>query len=117
MIYFQRYFNFETIVLENFSRIEESEPSLQFNDEQILNKISDLVDSKILLKEQAEAILKASKQTLTLICGGPGTGKTYTAGYLLKVLLEGLYPKVKGLKLKLPSQHQPEKQPPIYKRV
>jgi len=90
MFYFQRYFNFETTVLENFNRIKKATPSIKFDERQISNKVIKLLENKTLLQNQAEAILMASKQTLTFICGGPGTGKTYTAAQLLKVLLECL---------------------------
>jgi exodeoxyribonuclease V alpha subunit len=43
---------------------------------------------KGLLPLQIEAIKKASKGPLTLILGGPGTGKTFTAGFLVKTLLK-----------------------------
>lgn len=90
MLYFQRYFNAETAILENLIRLQKSEPTFKCDNEKIETALEILLDNKTLLKEQAEAISKASKQTITLICGGPGTGKTYTAGYLLKILTESL---------------------------
>lgn len=36
-----------------------------------------------LLPEQKKAIRHALQHTFSLICGGPGTGKTYTAGFLV----------------------------------
>jgi len=100
MLYFQRYFNSETAVLENLSRLQKSEPSLKCDNERITASIKTLLDNKTLLKEQAEAILKASTRSITLICGGPGTGKTYTAGYLLKILTES-WPEEVRLNLKI----------------
>lgn len=38
--------------------------------------------------QQAEAILYALESSVATISGGPGTGKTYTAGHLLKIFLE-----------------------------
>ncbi len=41
-----------------------------------------------LLPEQKDAISYASKHSLSCIWGGPGTGKTYTAGWFVKLYLE-----------------------------
>ncbi len=41
-----------------------------------------------LLPEQASAIKEAAKNSLLCISGGPGTGKTYTAGWLVRFFLE-----------------------------
>jgi exodeoxyribonuclease V alpha subunit len=90
MFYFQRYFNYETTVLTHYNRLINSELTIKGDESVISSKIEALQKNNILLKEQAEAIIKASKQTITFISGGPGTGKTYTAGYLLKILLDSL---------------------------
>lgn len=39
-------------------------------------------------KEQEKAVIKAIQSPLTLICGGPGTGKTYTAKILIDHFLK-----------------------------
>ncbi|MBS4167838.1 exodeoxyribonuclease V subunit alpha [Parachlamydia sp. AcF125] len=56
------------------------------NQHAIEHEISHMLLSQKLLPEQAQAVLKAAQQNLLLICGGPGTGKTYTAGQLIKIL-------------------------------
>src|SRR4029079_6119917 len=47
-----------------------------------------LLEQNILLPEQAAAIQESAKNSLSCIWGGPGTGKTYTAGGLVKLFLE-----------------------------
>ncbi len=89
-IYFQRYFNFETSVLENLMHLDKSTPSVKLNISQIDLKLQSLIQDKTLLKEQAEAILMAANKSVTFISGGPGTGKTYTAGFIIQVILESL---------------------------
>lgn len=89
-IYFQRYFNFETTVLTQLLRLQGVPPKLTCDSQKVSVAVQELLQNKTLLEAQAEAVLKASNQTVTLICGGPGTGKTYTAGYLLKIILDSL---------------------------
>ena len=40
--------------------------------------------------EQMAAITHSCRHALSLICGGPGTGKTFTAGHLIRVLVAAL---------------------------
>ncbi len=42
------------------------------------------VDNQALTSEQQEAVGKALSQPLTLLAGGPGTGKTYTAAHIVQ---------------------------------
>lgn len=44
----------------------------------------------LLLPEQLAAVRSASQQTLTLISGGPGTGKTHTAAFIVELLWQAL---------------------------
>jgi exodeoxyribonuclease V alpha subunit len=74
LFYFRKYWSKETAFVEHVVRLERMQPSLIFPHLEI---------SKVLLHEQAEAIRLACQQTLTIICGGPGTGKTYTAGQMI----------------------------------
>lgn len=83
-IYFQRNFHFETVILTHLMRIQKSIPTLKIDESVIQNKI----DTHPLSKEQRDAILLSTKNCLTLITGGPGTGKSYTASYLLKLFQE-----------------------------
>ncbi|MFQ5730006.1 MAG: exodeoxyribonuclease V subunit alpha, partial [Waddliaceae bacterium] len=47
-------------------------------------------DKEQLNVQQAFAIQNALTKSFTVICGGPGTGKTYTAGHLIKLFWESL---------------------------
>jgi len=57
-------------------------------------ELASLQAAKKLLPEQASAIRQASSTTLSCIWGGPGTGKTYTAGWLVSLFLKQ-HPKAK----------------------
>jgi exodeoxyribonuclease V alpha subunit len=80
--YFQRYWTEETRLLHHCHRLicEGSPFSL---DQALIEK--ELVSSQ-LLPEQKRAIKMVIDHPFSLLAGGPGTGKTYTVGILLKVL-------------------------------
>lgn len=88
--YFQRFWIKETQLIHNFTNILESTPCPEIDPECVNSEVDILLREKKLLVEQAQAILKMSQQSLTIICGGPGTGKTYTAAHLIKVLWNAL---------------------------
>ena len=90
LFYLQRHWMFETVFLNHLKRHTEILPALSLNHEKIKQTLDQLYREKILLKEQAQAIEQACLNPLTLITGGPGTGKTYTAGYLIRVFWENL---------------------------
>lgn len=88
--YLQRFWLYENIFFKNLKRIDSAEMPQVFNEELIAKQVSSMELQGLLLPEQAKAILNASKQSLAIICGGPGTGKTYTAGQLIKILYQSL---------------------------
>lgn len=90
--YFQRYWFYETLFLENLKKIEAASPELFIHPNTIQTHIQNLQKQNKLLPEQAQAILTACTNSFSIICGGPGTGKTYTAGYLIKILWEAMTP-------------------------
>jgi exodeoxyribonuclease V alpha subunit len=93
--YLQRYWTLETECLDYLQLHflnKEITPSKNIPFPPIEKKITDMLDEGKLLPEQAQAISKASQSLLTLITGGPGTGKTYTAGILLRTLWEMIPP-------------------------
>jgi len=81
LFYFQKNWVYETQVWEQFSRLVKGTPVI--NVEQVA------IDDH-LLPEQAQAIRSVCQGGLTIITGGPGTGKTYTAGKLLHYFLMGV---------------------------
>lgn len=86
LYYFQRHWQCESTVLKNLQRLLETVPEHQIDLEQADRYLTDLP----LLPEQKSAILNACQNSLTLISGGPGTGKTYTAGHLIRVLWDSM---------------------------
>lgn len=62
-------------------------------DEASVNAMADvLIGKNKLLPEQAQAVRHGCCHPFTIITGGPGTGKTHTAGHLLRVFWETLPP-------------------------
>lgn len=92
LFYFQRYWYEESVFIENSKKMLLDAPRIQLDNDLLSLQLSVLEQNKQLLPEQAKAIKTACAKSLTLICGGPGTGKTYTAGYLLKVYWESMTP-------------------------
>lgn len=88
--YLQKYWQQEKGWIDCLKRALTSSEPVSFDHLGIQQEAAALLNSKKLLPEQANAILEASKHSLVLICGGPGTGKTYTAGLLIKTLLNYL---------------------------
>lgn len=90
LFYFQRYWYYETLFIEHLRKLLVNLPSITFDDAAVAKRLNILEQSNLLLKEQTHAISTACQNSLTIICGGPGTGKTYTAGHLIKVYWESL---------------------------
>ncbi len=89
-IYFFRHWSCETLFLDHFFRLQETIPKVFPNEQLLKEKIDNLITEKKLLPEQAQAIANITSHSLSILCGGPGTGKTYTAGMLLKLLWQAL---------------------------
>jgi exodeoxyribonuclease V alpha subunit len=83
--YLQRHWIFETLFLRYLKKHLKTPPILTLDPETIEQTVHQLCRAKILLEEQAQAILQGCLNSMTLVIGGPGTGKTYTAGHLIEV--------------------------------
>lgn len=83
--YLQRYWIFETLFLKYLKRQLQTPPTLAIDGGKVKQSVDRLVQDHILLAEQAQAIVQGCIHPLTLVTGGPGTGKTYTAGHLIQV--------------------------------
>lgn len=80
-LYFQRFWRSESIAFTHFQRLLATTPTYKLVTEQF--------DPK-LLPEQQEAIRSSLQHALSFIVGGPGTGKTYTAGAVLQTVWNAL---------------------------
>ena len=78
--YFQRYWFYETLFLHHYRRFTAVSPKIPLSRESVAERLLSLDVARALPPEQKEAILNACEKTLTVICGGPGTGKTHTEG-------------------------------------
>ena len=94
--YLQRLWFDETLLLEGLERHLKSLPTITFDLCEVKQAIQRLLNEGKLNEEQAQAIILASSNTLTLVSGGPGTGKTYTAGHLIKICWEMLSNEQRG---------------------
>lgn len=90
IVYLQRHWVFESLFLKDFKRLSSSRARLMVDSNQVHTSVQTLCHQGLLLEEQAEAIIKGCESPLSFITGGPGTGKTYTAGYLIKIFWENL---------------------------
>jgi len=95
-LYLQRYFRYETMILDKVRSLIETEAELLLpRMEELLSHkagISELLDGSTagLAKQfswQTAAAISAALNNFTIITGGPGTGKTTTVARLLAVLL------------------------------
>jgi exodeoxyribonuclease V alpha subunit len=80
----------ESEIREAIEKLRAEPPRLEPDINLIRSEISELLTQKKLEPEQAKAIEASSQNAITLISGGPGTGKTYTAGMVIKTLLKAL---------------------------
>lgn len=85
LFYLQRYWRQETAVIKHFNAIADMTPGIALDMPIVDSMLSKLKSANLLLPEQVDAIHTACNGSLTIICGGPGTGKTYTAGELIKI--------------------------------
>lgn len=86
---FHKSWSIQTTFLDNLkSLLAHNTPSITIDLNAVNLKLADLQQQQKLLPEQAAAIAKSCQSSFTIITGGPGTGKTYTAGLLIKMILE-----------------------------
>ncbi len=95
LYYFQKNWVLESLFLDHFKRLLTSKPSLDINLEKAQQQIASLQGMNQLNQQQASAIQQALTHSFSVITGGPGTGKTYTAGHLIKLFWESLDEKQK----------------------
>lgn len=94
--YLQRYWELESHFINNARSLlaihtsDETLPVLNVDMEKVHFVVDQLQNENKLLQEQATAIVQGCEKPFTIITGGPGTGKTYTAGILLRTFWECL---------------------------
>lgn len=90
LYYLQKNWVYETYLLQQVQRLlGQSAPSC-FEAARFLSRLQTLVEENQVLPKQAEAIRFCFERSFSLICGGPGTGKTYTAGHFVRLLIDSL---------------------------
>lgn len=89
--YLQRYWILESAVVSQLGSLSlRSISHFSLESKQVDSIITPLLSEKKLLPEQARAVQHACLFPFTIVTGGPGTGKTHTAGVLLKTIWEGI---------------------------
>ncbi|MFN3411653.1 MAG: exodeoxyribonuclease V subunit alpha, partial [Exilispira sp.] len=87
-IYFRRFYLYEMLVVKNILKIL-SKTDLEIDDKDLSNYISPEIQTK-LDTMQLKAIESSIKNRLTLISGGPGTGKTFIISSIIKLFKDRL---------------------------
>ena len=95
--YFQKYWIFEAGFSKTLQSILTQQPTLILNPADVKARLDKMLDASMLNEQQAGAIFNASQTCFSIICGGPGTGKTYTAGHLIRIFFQSLTAEQKEL--------------------
>ena len=90
--YLQRYWVYESLIFTQLKRHLRTKPAPNLDTEQLEMLLKHRQEAGSLLPEQAKAIYEALTHPISCITGGPGTGKTYTAGLLIRLYWELLTP-------------------------
>lgn len=89
--YLQRYWIMESGVIDTLQSMQDGWSSALMIDQDCARIcVEGYVKSGNLLEEQAKGIIRACENPLSFITGGPGTGKTYTAGLLLRTVWKSI---------------------------
>ncbi len=84
LIYTYRFHNYELSLLSKLNIIKKTKTFFQYN----YNELEDYLSQFSLNKEQKETIKYCLDNQLTIVSGGPGTGKTYTISFLIKTICD-----------------------------
>jgi exodeoxyribonuclease V alpha subunit len=87
-LYLQKNWVFETHFILSLQQLACQRPSLEVTPDLLEPFLLEKCAPLSLNKEQTAAVRNAFEKSLSVISGGPGTGKTYTAGCFVKLFLE-----------------------------
>lgn len=85
-IYLKRFWQQETLVVEHLMRHLSAKLVLALPLDRMAQQLTACVSNGLLHPLQAQAIEQVCQSPLTLLTGGPGTGKTYTAAQLIRLM-------------------------------
>lgn len=86
LLYLERYRVYENQIVDELTRRATQAPvALELAD----SRRDELFDALALSNEQRDAAERGASRSLSVIVGGPGTGKTHTVAALLALLLDG----------------------------
>lgn len=86
LLYLERYRVYENRIVEEIARRAAQQPVALTISE---TRCAELFDALSLSSEQRDAAGRGASRPLSVIVGGPGTGKTHTVAALLALLLDG----------------------------
>ncbi len=98
-LYLQKNWVFETHFIEHLRELRDQKPSLKVD----MSRVKTLLSRYSLNQNQQLAVEHAFQNSLTLISGGPGTGKTYTAGCFAALYLECFGEKLPKIAITAPT--------------
>jgi exodeoxyribonuclease V alpha subunit len=87
-LYTQKSFTLENLSHFHFIRLSKNPSSYSFLKESFLSDLEKLEKDSALLTDQAQAIKMFYSYNFSMICGGPGSGKTYTIQKLIDLVLK-----------------------------
>lgn len=90
--YLQMYWVYESLFLNYLSHHLHLQPTMELNLNQSQKDLQNMLEQGEINSEQQHAIWQSLTNSLSLITGGPGTGKTYTAGKLIQIYWKNLPP-------------------------
>lgn len=89
--YIQKNWVYETEILTHLKRLKKEIPPPICNEERFEKEL----DKANLQPKQKSAALSFLKESVTVLCGGPGTGKTYTVAAFVRSLIKEKQKKLK----------------------
>lgn len=88
--YLQRNWALLSKFIDRYRTLNASPLDLPLDDNLLKLKLEEVQRRGLLQKEQANAVEMACSSAITILTGGPGTGKTYTACYIIQMIREVL---------------------------